>query len=261
MKSKIIKLIILIFVLVLIYMPISVYYPKYFIEGGTKSSFNIDLKEFSILNPKYVVYDLDSASNKYEVMFIELTRNWNLLWKYDKTKSTYAYLPKNDLVKFKDELKNNSVSDNKKIIENSKVLIQDKLQIFETDTPEEIDYKQSFSGPNRENSTQYNLEKFKLLAKGDKWNNILLKVGDGDFGLGPDKFYPDGNRVEYSIGSPKIQFAFLSFKEGYPYVDEESKTTFGLLDIGFVTQRQERVIVPVNPDGTYNWEAIKDKID
>jgi hypothetical protein len=261
MKTKIIKISMGILLIIVIFLPVSVYYHKYFIEGSTKSSSNIDLKEFSLLNPKYVFYDLDSATNKYEVILIELNRNWNLLWKYDKSKSNYAFLPKNDLEKFKEELRNTSNSDNKKIIENSNVLIEDKLQIFETDTPEVIDYKQSFTGPNRENSTQYNLEKFKLLAKGDKWNNILLKVGDGDFGLAPDKFYPEGSRLEYTIGSPKVQFAFLTFKDGYPFVDEESKTTFGLLDIGFVTQRQERVIVPVNPDGTYNWEAVKDKID
>jgi hypothetical protein len=261
MNLKIVKIVACVLVLTLVYLPLSVFFPKYFVQGGVNSNFNIDLKNFSLMNPEYIMYDLNNSNNQYEVMFIELNRDWNLLWKYDKSKSKYALLPKSNLEEFKSEAKKYPNIKSDELLQKSKVLIEDKLKILETDTKEIIQYKQAFNPPNRENSTQYNLDKFKLLKKGDKFKVYESLLGKGDFGLSPDKFYQEGYRLEYVIGSPKIQFAFITFKEGYPDVDEESKTTFGLLDIGFVTQRQERVIVPVNPDGTYNWEAVKDKID
>jgi hypothetical protein len=93
------------------------------------------------------------------------------------------------------------------------------------------------------------------------WNEYFEVLSQADFGFTPDAFYPEFYRIVYNIGSPKINFVFLTYKDSYPDVNELAKTFIKLEDIVLITQSQEMVKVPVNPDGTYNWEAIKDKID
>jgi hypothetical protein len=247
-------------IIVILYLVLSVYNPKPFISTGAPLGIDYELKEFSFFKPTYVSYQLVQSEDKFNVFFTELKRNKFLQWDINLDSIQSSTILKKDLENFRNLIKKNSNTYPTKVIQDSPLILQDKYEILQTDSFEQKESKRKWHPPARENSTHYNLDKFKLLKSGDTWPIIETKIGKGDFGIAPDDFQPNLWRLVYNIGSPKVSFSFITFKEGYPDINEESYK-FPLLDIGFVTQNQEKVIVPVNPDGTYNWEAVKDKID
>jgi Lipase len=241
---------------------LSIIYPRPFIYDNSKISPNInfELVEFSITNPKYIGYQFDEGYSRYNVFTLVLKRNWFLGWEVDYSKTIQSTVLKDDIDKFKSDLKSNSKPIENKISE-SPLIFKDKYEVLPTDTFEQKDYKRAWHPPTRSNSTHYNVTKFKDLKKEMKCNDIFKRVGGSDFGLTPDEFYPGFYRDIYNISSKKISFLFLTYKDAFPCTDEGTATIVGLEDIVLITQSQEMVKVPVNPDGTYNWEAVKDKID
>jgi hypothetical protein len=247
--------------LLITYLIMSVYYPNYFINGGNVNDIKFELKNFSILNPNYIGYRYDDLDGRYNVYFTTLNRNKFLLWDNDSQKYTKAIVSKNDFENFKDELKTEIKSTPEEILDKSKVIFKDKYEVKPDDTYEQKQVKFSWLPPKRENSIHYNLDKFKLLKQGMNCNEFSPIIQAPDFSLQPNDFYPDYLREVYNIGSAKISFAFLTFKDKFPCFTEEDAVNIKLVDIILITQRQEMIKVPVNSDGTYNWEAIKDKIE
>lgn len=136
----------------------------------------------------------------------------------------------------------------------------DPYEIKSTNTYEEKQYKLLFNTPTRQNSKNYSLDNFKGLKRGQLYKDFGLKIGTQDFSMPPDALYPNGYREEFTINSNKVAFVFITFMEGN--VGGTLLTLeYPLYDIVIITQRKEKIIVPVNPDYTFNWEAIKDKID
>jgi hypothetical protein len=246
--------------IVLLYLVLSVYYPNYFINGGNVNGINFELENFSIINPKYIGYQYDEAYSRYNVYSLELKRNWFMGWNVDYSKTQDKIVLKADIDQFKKELKQNSKSTDTKIADSPLIFI-DKYQVLDTDTFEQRDYKRAWHPPIRSNSKNYSVDKFKLLKQNMKCEEYYDIIGGSDFGFTPDEFYPEYYRDVYNIGSKKVSFLFLTFKETYPCTTIENAKYVGLVDIVLITQRQEMIKVPVNPDGTYNWEAVKDMID
>jgi competence protein ComGC len=258
-NQKFFKFILLIITLFICYLIISVYYPKQFFSNSIFKE-KIELTNFSLINPKYITYDFDKFSNSNDLKIIELKRNWKLGWdQYNLSEK--LIVTQDNLKNFKTEVSNSKRENFVEIIKNTVFATPNKYEIKETDTYEETQYKQSFTAPARVNSIHKDLSAFKKLRQGMVYNDFNSYIDSGDIGTAPDQFHPDYFKVEFNISSNKVLFAFLTFKEGYPNLSEEAASTVKLVDIGFVTQKQEKVIVPVNSDRTYNWEAVKDKID
>jgi hypothetical protein len=258
--KKIIIVIIAIVTFLLAIISYSVFYPDKFINGGVSDGINLELRKFSFNNPEYVDYEMGTNADKYDIRFIKLNRANNLFWDYDSSTTINAILPSYKLEAFKKELKSQNNNSVQQIIQNSENIKIDKYEVLPIDTYEQKKFKQSFTAPTRQNSIHHDMSAFKLLKRGMMYKEFANEIGSSDFGLAPSEFHPIDFREEFVIGSNKVSFAFLTFKEGYPTIDQES-LSFKLVDIGFVTHGKEKVIVPVNPDGTYNWEAVKDKID
>jgi hypothetical protein len=248
-------------IIVILYLVLSVYYPNYFIIGGNVNDIKFELKNFSIFNPSYIGSRYDELDGRYNVYFTTLTRNKFLFWDSDPEKYTKAIVTKSDFNDFKKELKTELKSSTEDILNNSKVIFKDKYEVKPNDTYEEKQLKFSWLPPKRENSIHYNLDKFKLLKPGMNCVEFSPIIDSADFSLGYDDFYPNFARIVYNIGSSKVSFVFLTFKEKAPCYSEEDSLNVKLVDIVIITHRQEMIKVPVNPDGTYNWEAVKDKID
>jgi hypothetical protein len=238
----------------------SVYYPKPFLAKPNYYNINYELKQFSLTNPEYVSYQYDSGYDRYDVFFTKMTRGKYGLWEINNDQIVKTQVLKDNIDSFKSNLQSNKSKSPEEILKVQPEVFVDKYIINSTDTFEQREYKRAWHPPIRDNSTHFNLDKFKLLATGEKWPVIEQKIGKGDFGLTPDEFYPDYYRIIYNIGSKKISFAFLTFKDGYPDLNEETYK-FPLADIVLITQTQEMIKVPVNPDGTYNWGSIKDRIE
>jgi hypothetical protein len=238
----------------------SIFFPKPFLSKPLYYNISYELKQFSLTNPEYVSYQFDDNNQRYNIFFTKMTRNKFWQWDINEVDITKSIVLKDDLDNFKTNLKKNILKTPTEIIQTQPEVFVDKYEILPADSFEEREYKRAWHPPGRENSPHYNLDKFKLLVPGEKWPTIEQKIGKADFGLSPERFYPDYYRMIYNIGSKKISFAFVTFKENYPFLNEET-FKFPLVDIVLITQRQEMVKVPVNTDGTYNWELIKDKID
>lgn len=257
-KNKIIVTIIIFILSLICYLFYSVNNPVPFTNDSSLSK-NIKLTDFSLLNPKYIITQDSTNEVKKEIFTISLKRNWLLRWDTDQLRK--MEILNKDYEAFKLDLDNKGSTNLNNFIDTNPLIINNpaELEILTTDSYDDKQYKSAFNPPNREHSIHYNIEPFKSLKRGNKYKDFGFNLGGADFGLTPSKFY-EGYRLEYVIGSNKIAFIFLGFKEGDPGIDEES-SNFPLYDIGIVTQKKERIIVPVNPDNTFNWDAIKDKID
>lgn len=249
-KFKIKTTVIGIFVILITYLIGSVTYPKPFSNNSIFKE-KIELTNFSLVNPRYITYDYDKFSNSNDLKIVELKRNWKLGWdQYNLSEK--LIVNQGNLKSFKSEVSESKRENLVEIIKSSIFATPNKYEIKETDTYEERQYKQSFTAPARVNSIHRDLSAFKKLKRGMVYNDFSSFIGTADFGTGPSQFHPDFFKDEFNISSNKVLFAFLTFREGYADLSEEAASTVKLVDVGFVTQKQEKVIVPVNNDGTYN---------
>lgn len=259
MHKKIIISSISLITLLLIFLILSIYFPSKFIINNSENV-NLELKQFSIISPTYTLISNSNDNQKKAISIIKLHRNKFLFWDYNPNENQNIFVLNNDYVNFKKKYDSNKLNQVDKIIAENPEAFIDPYEIKENDTQEEIFVKRMYSAPPRNNSENFNLDKFKELKRGMKYTDFALKIGTEDLGIPPDEFYSQGDRQIFNISSPKVSFVFLTYKEGSPSINLDS-VNFPLYDIGIVTQRKEKIIVPVNPDNTFNWEAIKDKID
>jgi hypothetical protein len=242
----------LIIMLIFGYLIYSVYKPIQFISNNISNDIDFQLKSFSLTKPKYIGYQYDAGYDRYNIYDFELNRNTKLGWDLIDQSQSKKIVLKADIQKFKENKQiNNEIKNN--------LMFEDKYTENDSDTFEQKEYKRLWHPPIRTNSVHSNIDKFKFLKNKMNCEEFGPIIGGSDFNLGPSEFYPGYFRRVYNIGSPKISFVFITFKDGYPCFDTPEK--YLLEDIVIITQTQEMIKVPVNPDGTYNWEAVKDKID
>jgi hypothetical protein len=248
--NKYLKLLGLIITFGLFFSIISVFYPKPFAFGELSNGSKLLLTKFSIFEPKYNYFNSGtSGSDRLEIIDLTLKRKFVLFWEVNNelTKNENKFIMKQDLEK---------ITTSKELVNNS-AIFADKFPYNESDSFKVRELKGMYQSPARDNSIHHNMDAFKKLKRRMVWNDYKSFISSGDFAFPPDDFHPIDSRIVYSIGSSKVSFAFLTFSDGWA----DLYNTSTLVDVGFVTQQQEKIIVPVNPDGTYNWEAIKDKID